>query len=635
MLQDIRDKMQSHKWLTYLLLGALTLVFAAWGAYGIVNEGFSAADYAAKVNGEKISRAYVNELWQQQQPRLMQMTGGAPTDAQREEFQQRLLDDEVRMLAVTQYATKAGYRVSEDDVARAFRAEPSFQVEGKFSKDEARSRLAQAGMTESAYFNDLRRSLLVNQMLGAMGVSEFFTPPELKRVMALLDEEREVRFVMLEPEDFASAAPDAAAIEAYYKAHGDDFMRPESVQLAYAELSLADVAAAVQVTDDQLRGRYERDKSTYMTPENRKASHILITVDGSTDDAKAAALAKDVHARIKAGGDFAALAKQYSKDAASATKGGELDWAGRDVYAKEFTDKLFSMNKGEVSEPVKTQFGYHIIRLDGIRGESGRGFEQVKAELAASVRNELAANEFNSREDRLQEELDQGSSTLEQLAKEFSLRRGEVAQFERGAGGLPLGSDADLNQAVFSDAVLTKGRVGGPVQLGEDRITIFQVLKHRPAEAKPLDEVRTSIIAALRREQGEKAALAAAEAAVAKLGSGESFDKVAAGLRAKAPAARFVSRGSPDLPVEVRDAVFAAVRPAAGKPFRKALKVEGAGVALVEVTASRVNPLSDNVQLQKLRSERELQKYSRRNADGFIAEILREARVRKNPQAFE
>ena len=635
MLQNIRDKMEGHRWLTYLLIGALALVFAAWGAYGIVNEGFGVTDYAAKVNGEKISRTYINDLWQQQQPRLMQMSGGTPTAEQRELFQQQLLDDEIRVLAVTQYAKKAGFRVTSDQLRRAFQSEPGFQVDGKFSLEEARSRLAQLGMDERSYYNDLQRSQLVNQLLGTVGVSEFLTSKELKRILTLLDEEREVRYAMLESEDFAGPAPDAAAIEAWYKSHADDYMRTESVQLAYAELSLADVAAAVQVTDDMLRARYERDKPTYMTPENRKASHILIAVDGTTDDAKASALAKDVHARIIAGGDFAALAKQYSKDSASAAKGGELDWSGRDVYVKEFADKLFSMKQGEISEPVKTEFGYHIIRLDGIRAETGRSFEQVKAELAAQVRKELAGSEFGSRQDQLVERLESAGSTLEQLASEFGMRRGEVANFERGAGGLPLGSDAGLNQEVFTDASLTQKRIGGPIQLGEERITIFQVVNHRPAELKPLDEVRADVVAAVRRDQGEKAALAAAEAAVAKLAAGESFDKVAAALKTRAEPAKYVGRGSPDLPVEIRDAVFSSIRPAPGKPHRQAVKVEGAGVALIEVTASRVQPMPDVPQLERLRSERELQKYSRRNADSYVAEILKDARIRKNPLAFQ
>jgi peptidyl-prolyl cis-trans isomerase D len=588
------------------------------------------------VNGQEISRAEVNDIWQQQQSRLAQVFGGNITDAQREQFQQQVLDEAVRSLAATQYANKVGFRVSDEQLLEAFRREEAFQIDGKFNADMARSRLAQEGISLEVFENDLKRRLMINQLMSTISISDFFTPAEKKRVLALLDEERELRYLVLQPEAFAGNAPvDAAAIDARYKSHSEEYTQPESVHLAYAEMSLADVAATIQVSEQQLTERYERDKATYIQPETRRASHILIALDGATDDAKAAAQAKDLYARIKAGGDFAALARQFSKDTESAAKGGALEWMSREGQVKEFTDKLFAMKEGEVSEPVKTQFGYHIIRMDGLRAEAGRKLEEVRAELTATLRNELAATQFGSRQDQLQERLDRAGTTLDKLAQEFAMRRGEVLQFERGAGGLPLGSDVELNRAVFSDAVLAQGRVGGPVQLGEDRITIFQVLKHRPAALKPLEEVRASIVTVLERERGQKAALAAAEAAVAKLAAGETFDKVAAGLKAKAEPARFVGRGSPDLPVEIRDAVFAAVRPVAGQPFRKALQIEDGSVALVEVTGSRVQPMADNAQLEKMRSERELQRYSRRNADGYVAEILKSARVRKNPQAFQ
>ncbi|MEO6185424.1 MAG: SurA N-terminal domain-containing protein [Steroidobacteraceae bacterium] len=636
MLQNIRDKMQSQKWLTYLVLGALALVFAAWGAYGIVNEGFGGADYAAKVNGEKIPAAEVNSLWQQQLPQILQAYGGNLSDAQRAEFQQRLLDNAVRGLATNQYAHKVGFRISDEQLGQAFRSEPAFQIDGKFDLVAARSRLAAAGLTEAGYVNDLKRSLLINQMFSAIGVSDFLTPGESKRLLALLDEERELRYVMLQPDAYLTSEPvDAAAIDAWYKAHAAEFTLPESVKLAYAELALADVAATVAVTDDMVRERYEKDKASYISPETRRASHILITVDSETSDSKAAATAKDLYGRIKAGGDFAALAKQYSKDTVSAEKGGDLDWAARDIYEKEFADKLFAMQEGEVSEPVKTRFGYHIIRLDGVRPAAGRSLEDVRAELTVTMRNELAVTQFGTRQDQLQAKLERTGNTLDQLAKEFGMQRGEVADFQRGTGGLPLGSDADLNSAIFSEASIQQKRVGGPVQLGEDRITIFQVVDHHPAKLKPLDEVRASIVTALQRERATVAALAAGEAAAARLAKGESFEAVAASLKQKPEAARFISRSSPDLPVEIRDAVFAAARPVAGKPFVKAMKVDGGNVAVLAVTGARVQPMSDNPQLQQMRSQRELKRYSEREIDGYVAEIMKSAKVRTNPQAFQ
>ncbi|HYP79426.1 MAG TPA: peptidylprolyl isomerase, partial [Steroidobacteraceae bacterium] len=447
---------------------------------------------------------------------------------------------------------------------------------------------------------------------------------------------REVRFALLQPEAWSAAATvEPAAIEAWYKAHAEDFAVPESVRLDYAELTLADVAAAVVLPDDKLRERYEKDKARFMQPETRHASHILIAVDDATSDTKAAAQAKEIYDKLKAGGDFAALAKQFSKDSVSAAQGGDLGWAGREVYDKAFADRLFAMQQGEISEPVKTPFGYHIIRLDGIRAEAGRSFEDVRAELSQTMRNELAATEFAQREDQLQERLEQGGTSLDQLTREFGLRRGTVEHFERGAGGLPLGSDAELNRMVFSDSVVGQHRIGGPVQLGEDRLTVFQAQDHKPASVKPLEEVKDGIVSELKREQGSVAALAAAEAAAPRLKAGENFEAVAATLKTKAEPARFVARSAPDVPVELREAAFALPRPVAGKPGVQAIKMEGGAVALLQVTGSRVKELTDNPQLQQLRTQRELQRYSVRDLDAYLAEVMAKSKVRKNPQVFQ
>jgi peptidyl-prolyl cis-trans isomerase D len=644
MLQNIGDKLKGasaeggrgHRWVWYTVIGALILVFAMWGPYSMFDLTAGGARYAARVNGEEIPADQINRQWQEQQPRLLQAFGGQLSDLQRDIFQQELRDAAVRGLAVTQQAQKLGFSVTDAQLSARLKSEESFQVDGQFSLQAARARLAAVGMTEQAFKKELANDLLTNQLLGSVGISNFFTAAEGKRIMALLDEERELRFVLLQPQDFAGRQQVAAeAIEAYYKSQAEDFAVPESVQLAYAELSLADVSAAVKVTEEQLQARYEQDKATYQTPETRKASHILVAVDAPADDAKALAQAQDLYRQIKAGGDFAKLAKQYSNDSTTAANGGDLGWAGREVYVQEFADKLFALQQGEVSEPVKTQFGYHIIRMDGVRAGAGRSFAAVRAELTALLRNELAAVLFGDRQDQLQERLEKDGASLDSLVKDFGMRRGEVARFERGAGGLPLGSDPDLNREVFSDVSLTQRRVAGPLPLGEDRMVIFQVLAHSPASTKPMEAVRSQIVAALERERGTEAAYSAAQAAVAELENGASFAQVTGKLKAKAEGPRFVARGSPDLPVELRDALFAAARPDPGKPVRQALKIEGGGVALFEVTNWRVQPLSDNAQLTELRSMRELQRYTRRDVEAYLDDVVSAAKVRKNPLAFQ
>jgi len=642
MLQNIGDKLKGsdqskggHRWVAYALFGALILVFVAWGPTAVVDRSFGASSYAVKVNGEKVSTAEVNNAWQQRLPQLLQASGGTLTDAQRVQEQQQLLDSEVAGLAAIQQARRLGYRVSDAQLNQALKDEPAFQVDGKFSAVRAQTLLASVGTTTEAYVTDLRRSLLTRQLDGTIGNTDFLTPAESKRLLALLDEEREVRFALLQPDAFAGSAPvDPQAIDAWYKGHQAEYTVPESVKLDYAELALADVAGSLTVSDEDLHKRYEQEKARFVQPETRHARHILIS---DTDDAKARALADEVYQKLQAGGDFAALARQYSKDSVSAQKGGDLDWGSREIYEdnKPFADKLFSMKEGETSEPVKTQYGYQIIHLDGIRPASGRSFEDVRAELTENLRKEQASAEFNRREDQLQERLEQGGSTLDQLVREFGLKRGTVEQFVRDTGGLPLGSDAELNHQVFSDASLNQRRVGGPVQLGEDQITVFQVAAHTPARVKPLAEVQDAVVAALKHERGSAAALSVAKAAADRVKAGESFDAALASLKVKADPARFVGRNAPDLPVQVRDAAFAAQRPEPGKPFVQALKLESGAVALLAVTGSRVQPLSDNPQIEQLRTARELQRYTQRDIDAYLADVIARAKVSTNPQAFQ
>jgi peptidyl-prolyl cis-trans isomerase D len=635
MLQNIGDTLKGQKWLSYALLGALALVFAAWGAFGIVDVGFGGGTYAAKVDGQKISAVEVNRAWQQQLPQLIAMAGGELSPLQRGIFQDQLLEREIRNLASEQQARRLGFAVTSTQLERAFKAEPAFQADGQYNLAVARQVLAQAGMTEKSYADSLRGTVLTNQLFSTIGASEFLTPAESRRIVGLQDEQREVRFLLLPTEQFAAGpAFDAAAIQAYYEASPDVFTQAEAVRLAYAELSLADAAKDVVVSDAAVRDRYEALKVRFVEPELRRASHILITTDATTDEAKAQSLAQDIYQRLQAGGDFAALAKQYSKDIVSAQQGGALDFAPRDAYEAPFADALFGLAEGGISAPVKTRYGYHIIRLDAIRAGAQRSFEQVRAELAVQVRDELAADAFSKRQEQLQSRIESGAANLAQLTQEFGLRGGEIARFERGAGGLPLGSDAELNREVFGDAALNQRRVAGPIPQGEDRLILVQVMDHMPAALKPLAQVREQVLASLTRQRGSQAAAQAAEAGLAKLAAGENLDKVATGLKLKAPAAPlFTGREGVELPVELREAVFALPRPAPGIPQRQVVKLEDGSSALLEVLSARMDVIGDP-QFQQLRTQREQQVYGMRGIGTYLAQMIQGAKIIKNPQAF-
>lgn len=628
MLQRIRDGLSRHKWLQYTLLGALALVFAAWGAYGIVNLNVDSANYAAEAGGQKISIQQARNGWLQMQQRF----GGAELpEALRTHFQDQVLEGLIRDALMTERTHELGYRATDGEVQDSIAKEPAFQVEGVFSAPAAKALLAQNGLTVEAFESEVRSSLQRQQLENGIRGSDFITPAELARAQSLQNEQREVRYVQLPADKFPGSPIDDAAVEAYYKAHQAAYMTTESAHLQYAELRLDQLATQVTVTDAELHAAYDKGKASYVVPEKRHATHILITA--TKDDAADRKLADDVYAQAKAGKDFAALAKQYSKDPGSADKGGDLGWADRTTFVGPFSDALFGMSVGEIRGPVKTQYGYHIIRLQEIQAGKTKTFEEARPELEPDLRKTRATDRFGEIQEQLQTQAEQPGATLEGLAKEFQLQTGDVPQFLKGAGGAPLGAAPPLQELVFGDSPLAGGHLGGPVLLGDDRLVLVKVLDHHKPEPKPVAEVHDAIVAILKKEHGSDAALKAAQAAQAKLDGGASFDDVAKELGLTAEPARFVGRTDPAVPAAIRTLAFDVPRPTE-KPVYRALKID-TGAALVAVTKSRVDSSDANKQMQAELVKRELDRQGTADAVAYLEDVRRKADVRKNPKAFE
>jgi peptidyl-prolyl cis-trans isomerase D len=633
MLQRIRDGLQSQKWLAYVVLGALALVFAAWGAYGIVNLSVGGGNYAAEAGGQKVSIEDARNAWLQQQTQWQQRFGGEIPDVQKVRLQDEVLESLIRNALLTQRSHDLGYRISEDDVRAAIRNEPAFQMEGKFSPEIAKARLAQAGISLPAFESELRSALQRAQLQNGIRMSDFLTPRELERRRALENEEREVRYAVLSPDKFAGdATVDDAAVQAYYKGHEREFLTTESAHVQYGELRLDQLASQVTPAEVDLQAAYAKAKDKYVIAEKRHARHILI--ESGKDDAAARKQAEQVLAEAKGGKDFSQLAKQYSKDPGSAQKGGDLGWADRSSFVAPFADALFSMSKDEIRGPVKTQFGYHIIRLDDIQPGKTKTFEEARPELEAEFRRDRAADRFGEIQEQLQSKLEQPGADLNTLAKDFNLQTGDVPQFLRGAGGPPLGPAPPLQDLVFGDTPLSGGRLGGPVLVGEDRLVILKVLEHRKPQAKPLAEVRDTIVAALRKQRGTQAALKAAEAARGKLEAGTSFDDVAKEFSVSAEPARFVGRGDPSIPAQIRELVFDSPKPA-DKPVYRTVQLENAGAAIVALTKLRTEAAEPNKELQATRTRQAADRHGLQDATAYVEEVRRTADVRKNPKAFE
>ena len=638
MLQSIGDKLKAHKALFLPVLIVLAVIFAAWGAFGIVNISFGPQDYGLKINGETVSADVMNRAWQERQAQMVQaLNGGELTEAQRTQMQKQLVDEYVRSTLVTQRAHSAGYRASDAEVIAAYQSEPAFQIEGKFDPRAAQTMLQQAGMSPEMYEAQKRQDLETGQLTSGIQISDFLTPAETKRIYALENEQRQVRYAVLPMDRYAPAKVDDAAVQAWYKSHQSDYLTPESVGLQYAELRLDAIAAQVTVNPDALQAYYKTNDARYRQVETRHAHHILIAVNGNDAKADAAALAKarEVQAQLKAGKDFAALAKQYSSDTASAAQGGDLGWAARTAYVPAFADALFSMQPGQISEPVKTQFGYHIIRLDEVRPASVKSFDEVRPQVETEYRRDQAAAVFGDRQEQIQQALDSGAVTdLNQLAQRFQLATGQIPNFTRTTGGAPLGSKPELLRAVFNDDALSGQKITGPVALADDQIVVFKVLSHHLPSPQPIAEVKDQVVAAIRKSEGTKGALAAAEGAVKQLQGGADFDAVAKKLDLKAAPAAFVGRSDPQLPPQVRDAAFTAPAPGS-KPDYSALTLDSGGAAVLAVLAVKPGAQGANPQNDQQLEAEYLKRDREGEIDAYVQDMQDRARIVRSPTLFQ
>ncbi len=630
MLQRIRDGLQGQKWLAWLILGAIGATFVFWGGSGSLDFTGVSNTVAAEVDGEEIPAEDAMRAWSDTQQRFSRQFGTEVPEEQRAAIQNSILDNLVLRKVLELRLDELNYRVSEDAVFAEWRSIPQFQTDGKYDPSKVVIALQEINSTEREFFRDTHERIRNNQLQQGIGASYFLTRGEQQRLFNLENEEREIQYLQLPAEKYVGDEPiDEAAIKAYHEKNSDQFMSAEYVALEYAELRLEQLAAQVVPTDADLQKAYEENRAMYVREESRRARHIVIGINEGEDEAAALQRAEAVVAEARAGKDFAELARKYSTDATK-EQGGDIGFVTREEGP--VSDALFTMKVGDVSAPVKSQYGYHILKLEEIQPTEERPFAEVRAELDSQYRQDKAAELFGERQDQITEMLEKGVTDLDQVAKELGLIRGSVPQFLRGGGGEPLGSSPDLQAEVFSDATLNQGKIAGPVGLGEDRLVLVKVTSHHKAAVKPLAEVRDEIVALLREERGVAAAKAAADAALKRIEGGEKMDEVAASLGITAEAARFVSRGDPSIPDALRTAVFEAPRPTEKPVVRQTTLDDGA--AIFVLTRTRVTDISANPQLVEQQNQLLLRRAAEGDIAAYLAEARRKAKVVKNPRVF-
>ncbi len=631
MLQTIHDK-ASGIFVT-VVLGALAVVFVFWGTH---LDLMTAQTYAAKVNGEKIPIEEVRKIYQRQLNQFEGRTHDELPAALKEQLRTNAIESFIRHQILLQRTAELRYRIGQADVLRELASEPAFQIDGKYSPDLALSRLLAMQETPASYERTIRQTLQVTQLQDGVAVSQFMTPSELARAAALGLEQREVSYAVVPVARYAAAvAPTEAESASYYDAHKNDYQTQESVALEYVELKRDDLAAGQMVTDALLHRYYDDNKDRYGQKERRRARQILIAASQPADDAAASKKAADIHAKLKGGADFAALAKQFSDDTDTREAGGDLGWQERNGnVVAAVDDAIFSMQPAALHAPIKSKYGYHIVQLDAIEAGKQKTFEEARAEIEPEYRKVAADRDFGERQEKLSDIAFSQSTDLAGVAQAMHLEIRRVPEFTRSAGGGPFAANQAIITAAFSDEVLN-GSNSEPIPIADGDVVVLRSSGHRSAAPRPLADVRADIVTRLKREGARRKARETGDAVLASLEQGAVWDQALTSAGLTPTPRQSIARTDATLPAEVRDLLFAAPRPQAGRVVYRGVEQASADYALIAFSAIRDGSSSEALEHRTGRTRELMARLGIGDMAAYVAELERTGKIERNPKALE
>lgn len=596
MLQNIRDNSQG--WIAKTIIGIIVVLMAFTGIEAIFQATTNSQD-AAKVNGEEISQNELNQAVDMQRRQLMQQLG--------KDFDASLLDEKmlresalkglIDRKLLLQGAEKSKFAFSEAALDQVILQTPEFQVEGKFNADRFDQVIRQLGYSRLQFRQMLAQEMLIGQLRAGLAGSGFVTDAQVLAFARLEKQTRDFATLNVKADPAAVKLTDDE-VKAYYDEHAKEFMTPDQVVIDYLELKKASFFDQVSVKDEDLQAAYQ--KETANLSEQRRAAHILVEVNDKVTEAQAKAKIEEVQARLAKGEKFEALAKEFSQDPGSANNGGDLGFAGPGVYDPAFEKALYSLAKDQVSEPVRTDFGFHLIKLLGVEAPEVPTFASLKDKLTRELKTQQVEQRFVEATKQLEDSSFE-SSDLAQPAQDLKLTVHTSAPFGR-EGGEGIAANRAVVTAAFSPEVLDEGANSTAIELDPETVIVLRAKEHRKPEQLPLESVSASIRAQLLKEHASAAAKTKADQLIASLRDGKTaLDKAIDGQNWKVTAA--ATRAQEGVDPTVLQALFRMPKPVSkDKPtFSSVTLADG---SLVIVRLDGVNEAAAPTEEEKVQYRR-------------------------------
>ena len=531
MLQLIRDN--ATGWIAWGIVILISVPFALWGIHQYVTPDSSVA--VATVEDAEIGYYDFQRLYARRRQQLQSILGAGLIDTTEDNRLRRdVLDGMIDSEVLIRSGMTAGMRVGDEQLASTIQTQGVFQSGDGFSQDAYESWLRSQGYSPGGFEEDLRRSLLEQQIALGVSRSDFISAGGLRDAVRIRLQKRTFSLLTIPAADFESPEPAESEIAAQFEQHRSEYTASERLRLRYLEISMDEIASDIKADDEELRALFEAEPERFVTPEKREVSHILISVpsDAGADIAEQArerlVALKD---RIAAGESFEDLARASSEDPGSAAGGGALGFIERGIMVPAFEETAFALAPYQVSDPVRSSFGWHLIKVTSVQGSRGAMFKEVRDQVLVQYQSREAERIYAERAETLANVTYENPESLEIGARELGLSIRETSPVTRdGQSDDPIASQPAVVAAAFSSEVLDDGNNSEPIEFEPGRIVVVRAFDHEPPRALDFDEARVDIVAALRADARRAAVAGRGRELLAGFRSGRSPDAVAADI---------------------------------------------------------------------------------------------------------
>ncbi|MGQ6213065.1 peptidylprolyl isomerase [Serratia sp. IR-2025] len=569
-----------------LALIILSFVLTGVGNYLIGGSG----DYAAKVNGQTIERAQLEQAFQSERSRMQQQLGDqfsalAGNEGYMQQMRRQVLSQLIDNMLLDQYVKKLGLAVSDDQIKDAIRKAPYFQTNGQFDNAKYLDLIGRMGYTADNFAQSMRQQLVNQQLIQAFGESGFVLPSESQAMAALVLQERDVRLATIDLKALqAKQSAGDDELKAYYDQNKNSFIAPEQMKVSYISLDAASMQDKVKVSEEDISAYYDQHKSSYGQPERKNYSVIQLKTEAEAN----AALDE-----LKKGADFATLAKEKSTDIISRRTGGELGWLEPETTADELKQANLT-EKGQLSGVVKSSVGFLIVRLNDIEPEKVKPLSEVHDAIAKQVQQEKAVDAYYALQQKVSEAATSDNESLASAEEAAGVKAAQSDWFTRD--NIP----AALNfkpvvQAIFDGSLI--GENGAPgsnsdvITVDGDRAFVVRVSGHKPEGIEPFDQVKDRVAELVKRNKAVQEAKLQGEKLLVELKQGKGDEAMkAAGL--SFGAVQKMARAPEDS--QLVESVFALPHPQDGKPVYGMSQDRQDNVMLIALDAVKPGTLPED-----------------------------------------